>query len=269
VMNKFTKKIENVQPAQDGVNTGQQQNRVTTAGQTPNEQQFVKGPTAFDHPSEDVRAQFGQQPRWVIDESMIKQVKVSTREQDRVNFVQVWGRNQLLNYGPPSATNSSNSIEEDRQAQLSAGNMVADDNDIKRNGLRVNQAESPFDYPLPFNSRAPLWARMRADWLFNGHLKAQGNVVLNGVREPIAEGDNCEVRGIVYHIQDVTHEGSIAASGRKSFTTTLTIFNGITAQSLDSGKLPSYLIHQGPDANAQKFIPGLTEIENTTRITTK
>lgn len=229
--------------------------------------------------SENTRAMYGNLPRWVIDESMIKSVNLAAHEQDRVNFVQVWGRNIFNGWSQPSAagnqtgsssTPNPSAMELDRSQQMIAGNMVADDADIKRNGLRANVVESPFDYPVPFNSRSDRWARMRADWLFNGHLKVRGTILANGIREPICEGDNVQVRGLVLHIQEVTHTGLLGQDGKKRFTTSLQVFNGITAESLDKNTKPTYLCHTlagggTGSADGYRYIPGTTDIQYTTK----
>lgn len=215
---------------------------------------------------EEVRGMYDTHPRWVIDENMIHAVNVACSEANRINFVQLWGRSSITNVMNPSTTNSqANSIEVARTNQMIIGNMVSDDADISRHGLRANVAETPFDFPDPTQSRAPYWSRIRADWLLNGHLKAQGSVSINGVREPICEGDNAQVRGIVYHIEGVTHQGQITNSG-KSFTTSLSLSNGILASSLDNQQIPSYLIHQGSDADTNRYMPGTTDIQRTTKL---
>lgn len=240
-----------------------QLNQSQVSQQLQTQYQKFAGESAFNHGDEEVRGRFDTHPRWVIDESMIRGVNLATYEQDRVNFVQVWGRNSFNTIGPPGL-NQASIVELDKEAQLSGGNMVSDDQDIKRNGLRANVVESPFDYPVPLNSRASYWARIRADWLFNGHMKARGTITCNGIREPICEGDNTQVRGVVLHIQDVVHTGQIEG-GVKSFTTTLTVLNGILANSLDNNQIPSYIYHQGPSADKQQYIPGTTDIQHTTK----
>ncbi|NJL26275.1 MAG: hypothetical protein HC902_14735, partial [Calothrix sp. SM1_5_4] len=111
-------------------------------------------------------------PRWIIDESIIKSLNVSTNEGQRVNFVQVWGTSvNAMTAGMPS--NEINSAEVYRANQMNVGNWYVDSADVSRHGLRSDISESPYDFVRDgvFGTRTPIWARMRADWMFNGHLK--------------------------------------------------------------------------------------------------
>lgn len=214
-------------------------------------------------PDRKVRAMYDSHPRWVISEAMIRDVDVDTSESNRVNFVQLWGRNSISQLTAPQAPGQQvNSFELARETQLIQGNMVSDDSDIKRNGLRADVQETPFDFPSPYVTETSEWSRIRADWMFNGHMRAEGTITLYGVKEPICEGDNVQVRGIVYHIDGVDHSGSISG-GRKTFFTTLRVSRGITAYSLDNDQLPSYLYHQGADADVQPYVPGTTDVQRT------
>jgi hypothetical protein len=215
-----------------------------------------------------IRADYASHPRWVIDEGMIRSWDIGTHERNRVNFVQVWGRSTNLDIITPALNGrkDSGSIETFKDSQLAKGNMVSDDQDIRRHGLRANIMESSFDMPIPAMSEAPFWARMRADWLFNGHLKAEGTITMNGVRYPICEGDNLEARGIVFHIESVSHSGAIDAGGKKRFVTTVNVSRGIMAYSLDKPDLlPAYLPQQGSNPDSYFSLPGVTDVQATTK----
>ena len=110
-----------------------------------------------------------------------------------------------------------------------------------------------------------MFARLRADWFINSHLKLYGTIVCNGIVEPIAEGDNVEVRGILYHIEGITFNGSIDASGKKIFTTTLNVSNGTIAASLDStddNQMPEYPSMRS-SSRSLNFAPGVTDVQRT------
>lgn len=92
-------------------------------------------------------------------------------------------------------------------------------------------------------SSSPLWAKILADWKFNGHLKLRGTLRTLGITEPICEGDNIEVNGIVLHIDSLTLQGTLGQDGRKSFTTSLSVSNGIMAHNLNEKDAPHYPIH--------------------------
>jgi len=180
-------------------------------------------------------------------------------------MVQVWGTNLGTAFSA-NPNNQLNSAENYKITQFILGNYVADDQDITRNGLRADISETGFDLPLSdgVQSHAPVWARMMADWKFNGHLKPAGSVTLYGITKPIAEGDNCQVRGVVYHIESVQHVAAIAGT-KKTFRTILGLSNGILASSLRNDKdIPKYPAQQSanPDYNPG---PGYTDAEFTGR----
>jgi hypothetical protein len=110
-------------------------------------------------------------------------------------------------------------------------------------------------------SSSPLWAKILADWKFNGHLKLKGNIRTVGIVEPICEGDNVEVNGIVLHIDNVTFQGSLGADGRKSFSTFLSVSNGIMAHNLNEKDAPTYPIHLSIRPESLD-VRGYTEIQN-------
>lgn len=230
----------------------------TTSTEAPTGSEFEK--IADDEQSSSVYDQqstyFGNLPRWAIDESMILSVNTITSESKRVNFVQVWGRSAAADW----AGASQQSSETLKQSQMIAGNYRADVADIQRHGLRADIKESPFDTLDKGMSYAPEWARRRADWLFNGHLKLEGTITCVGIQEPICEGDNVEVRGIVYHIEGVTHTASLSSNGMKSFVTTLQVSNGLVAKSLTKDTPPSYMCHL-PKSRKGHVSSGFSEVQ--------
>lgn len=204
-------------------------------------------------------------PRWVVDESLIKNIRTSTDEAARVNFVQIWGRSKGAEF-----TGAQINSELWKVLQLMSPNYVADEIDIKRHGLRAAIATSEFDMPSStLGTQTGIYCRMNADWLFNGHLKLSGTVTLSGIQEPIVEGDNVQIRGILYHIESVSHNGSLASSGQKNFTTTLTLSNGVLANSLTSPKsIPQYVkdlpdTRLAMDLKISKNLPGGIDIQAT------
>jgi len=215
------------------------------------------------------RTMFANLPRWIIHESVIKSVNVSSNEANRINFVQVWGRSagiEMLGFnGTSGLTQESLKIN-----QLNAHNYVCDEKDVQRHGLRADITECNFDVISDGTGTiTPILARLRADWSFNGHLKLAGTIVLEGVQEPICEGDNCQVRGVLFHIEAVSHSGSLAGNGSKVFTTTLTVSNGMIAKSLDSKvNPPSYAVGNSNFDSIDSLsninnLPGITDIQNT------
>jgi hypothetical protein len=211
-------------------------------------------------PTDGKRAMYYTHPRWVIDDSMIRSISTSTNEAQRCNFVQMWGTSLNNDFVKPQTEGSQNPIAEFHQElQLLAGNFASDDLDISRHGMRAVIETTNFDEQIP---QTPLWVRIKADWLFNGHLKLNANVVCNGIQEPICEGDNCEIRGVVYHIESVSHSASISPNGQKEWVTTLTLSNGILSESLTSEKdIPQYSTHRGASQKhlrETENVPGVT-----------
>jgi hypothetical protein len=223
-----------------------------------------------------VRTMYAELPRWFIDESFISSVNVSVSEAKRINFVQVWGRSKGAEFSGGGALDPNIF----KIMQYSLINYAADLNDISRNGLRADITETEFDIIGPNNkpgtgneglaSLAPTFAKMRADWLFNGHLKPHGTITCMGIKEPICEGDNLQVRGTVYHIEGLTFIGNLDADGHKHFSTSIAVSNGILARSIDStnaNEMPQYPrsvggLHYSDELNGYEM-PGLTDVQNT------
>lgn len=208
------------------------------------------------------RTLFGEVPRWVINESIVKSYSASTNENARVNFVMVWGRS-----GQAEMLNPAINLDSFMSQQFANGNYYLNPGDISRNGLRSSIMESHYDTYFSDRSApsyAKLWARQNADWAFNGHLKLNASLTLNGVQDPIVEGDNLEYRGILYHIESVTHNATLAASGQKTWTTTLSLSNGMLASSFDDlNSVPLYAYHQ-TQSRAElihPFAPGITSVK--------
>jgi hypothetical protein len=236
------------QPGENQNDVAERQSKLTY-GQPGTVVPFPKGSELYS------RTLFAEVPKWVIDETVIKSVNTSCNEANRINFVQVWGRSSGAEFcgvradiGGPEAL---------KAAQALAGNWVCDKSDVTRNGLRTDIVESQFDVlPDKGQTLAGVWAKKRADWLFNGHLKPSGTITLLGVVEPICEGDNCLVRGIVYHIENISFQCSLSPGGIRSFDTVLTVSNGLANKGLMNSKNPPiYPIQLPYDGAMNREIP--------------
>lgn len=225
---------------------------------TPPETVLQKGKTKGSR--EIFRTLYGEVPRWVIDDSIVKSYSSSTNENDRINFVMVWGKSSQAEMLDPKIN-----LDNFMSQQFNKGNFYQNPGDVSRNGLRSMITESYYDTLHNESgiagSQAQLWARMNADWLFNGHLKLHATLTLNGVQDPIVEGDNVEYRGILYHIESVSHSATLAASGQKTWVTTLSLSNGMLASSFDNlDSVPLYAFHQTKIREELKhpLAPGVT-----------
>lgn len=210
------------------------------------------------------RSFYGNLPRWVVPTNMVKSVNLNLDENRRVNFVQVWGRSSAVEF----IQGNTYDQESFKVGQYLAKNFVADEADIARSGLRADIQETPYDIPLDQGgSLANVFARMRADWLFNGHMKPFGTLSLYGVQEPICEGDNLEYEGIVFHITAVSHTTTIAPNGVKTFDTVVQVENGILAESLENkNQVPRYTRDIGKlrdTVNDRLNLPGKTDVQAT------
>lgn len=188
------------------------------------------------------RTLYASLPRWVVDESIIRSFSYSLDESQRINFVQVWGRNSGAEF-----TGINVKPETIKQSQLAAINYYTDEVDVARHGLRARILETNFDVYTADDasgSLAPLWAKMNADWAFNGHLRANANLTVNGVVEPVCEGDNLQIRGLVFHIDSVSHNANLGPNGKKTWTTSFSLSRGMLADSLSKpSKPPMYITH--------------------------
>lgn len=173
-------------------------------------------------------------PRWKISPNRIVSFNIGRDEAMRLNFVQVFG--VAIN---ATGIAQSYAISE----QIKRKNYVADTEDIRRSGLRPYVITSNFDIVSNVTSKngnylANTWAKLMGDALIGGHLKMSGTVVITGVQEPIAVGDNLEIDDIVFHIESITHNAAIGPKGSKTFRTTLNLTNGVSKFS--TAKHPAY-----------------------------
>lgn len=166
-------------------------------------------------------------PRWKISADLIYSINVSKNESLRFNFVHVIG---TTGNSPVDNANLANQNANQRTVRY-------DQDDIKRHGLRPMTRVSNFDWPAneSATSYAPYWADLVFDWVYGGHLKANGTVACVGIEEDICIGDNLELQDTVYHIESITHTGSISPDGRKVFRTNLQLTNGVDKRSSSDG----------------------------------
>ena len=202
-------------------------------------------------------------PRWKIHPTMVMSQDIGRDEILRINYVQVFAR---LLQGSQSGS--------DFTMESANHNYQYDLNDIQRSGLRPKVSASMFDlYDTAASQRgfsSPNWARIHADAMIGGHLKMNGTFVCAGIMDPIAIGDNLEFEGIVYHIEQVTHNCSInPTTGIKSFRTTIMVSQGISIYS-NTTNGTSYPEMENPNAYAErewdygkaKILPGVSESQD-------
>lgn len=197
-------------------------------------------------------------PRWKIDSSFIFNMNVGRDEAARINFVQYYAKSNFNDKGMEIS------------GETAGVNYVFDKDDIARSGLRPYIAQNQFD-DLPGNIivAAKNWARILGDAVIGGHLKLNGTINCIGIYEPIAVGDNLEVNGVVFHIEQVVHSCSInPVTGIKSFRTSVKVSHGVSVNSDSQGTRYSEMTHTSGyrdrlhDSLNQQILPGISESQD-------
>ncbi len=180
-------------------------------------------------------------PRWHIPATLVRNVSIGRSNATRVNFVHVYGQSAYL---------SDHNVP--IQAQMIRNPPVGEDLDILRAGLRPYRMTVACWVNAQVGKVGGAWIALIADWTMGSHLTLNGHIEMFGVQSPIAEGDNVEFDGVVYHIMNIGHSASInTMTGTKQWTTTLQICNGM--RDVDVG-----------NATVQPLYPGLSKFDNVT-----
>lgn len=199
-----------------------------------------------------------EMPRWKISSDLLKSLQLSKNEAARFNFVQVF-------------TQTIPGIQKTSQAfQIAAGNFQFDKGDIERNGLRPYIKSSPFNFlsQKDLKEKAVPWSKIVTDWIIDGHLRESGTLTFVGLQDPISVGDNLEFDGVVYHIEAISHDMSVAPSGIKTFKTTLTVSHGIDKRSNKVGPVYPEMEHTDAhtknieDFKFERINPGISDTQN-------
>jgi hypothetical protein len=157
-------------------------------------------------------------PRWKVTDEIITDYSVGKSESMRINFVRV------------SATPEINQQSGNAAARALVG-PASDIADIERNGLRayVTTINANLN-PTNANVSTKQWTAVATDRLMGSHLKLSGTMKLAGTQEPISVGDNLMYNDLIFHIEQVEHSLTVdGQTGRKNFSTSLAISNGVPA----------------------------------------
>ncbi len=183
-------------------------------------------------------------PRWIIPNVMIQSLDVGRSDQTRVNIVNIYG----------SSSYQQNAIAV--QEQIVQNPPVVDHLDIMRSGVRPYSATVECWVADTVGKAPSTWISLVADWTMGSQYTLNGTVECYGIQSPIAEGDNVEIDGVVFHIESVSHSGQIDANGNKGWRTVLQLTNGMRAETAGQKDYPIYPGFVDEDNTG--FDPGLT-----------
>jgi len=200
-------------------------------------------------------------PRWNLNPALVYSFDLGRDESARINFVQYFGRST---FGPEGYSLNEETAQK---------NYLYDVDDVKRSGLRPYVVTSLFDEPVVEGQKTVYqsvsWAKIMGDCLIGGHLKMNGTIECVGIVDPIAVGDNLQFDGVVYHIEQITHNSQISVGdGKKHFTTTLSVSHGISINSTKSALKYAEMVYSNAydyrqnDYNNKKILPGVSESQD-------
>jgi hypothetical protein len=182
---------------------------------------------------------FTDLPRWTISDSLVLDLRVGRSNVLRQNYIMIL------------PVNAAKDERAGKEMIASFADPIVDPVDIKRAGLKpmIKQIGATFNV-FGTNEDAKVvrfYNELMADMTFGSHLKYTGTAVVKGIQEPICQGDNCVIDNVIYHIEGVTHQGSISFDGKKDFVTVLRLSNGI---SVESDRSPEFIYpDQKPSSN--------------------
>jgi len=204
-------------------------------------------------------------PRWKINPSLIIDQDIGRDESARINFVQYFGRSTVGVNGA------------DISLEIAQGNWLYDIDDVQRSGLRPYVISTQFDEPTSSSSstdsnklyRSPVWAKIVGNALIGGHLKLNGTITCAGLVDPIAVGDNLELDGIVYHIEQISHNCSISImDGKRTFRTIINLSSGMSTSSSTAGTRYPEMTYTNAndlrdvDYSGNDILPGVAESQD-------
>lgn len=196
---------------------------------------------------------FSALPRWAIANEMIYSIQIGRSDALRFNYVHL----------TPSTLPSKDPTGKERLAYALTPPLV-DEASIRRHGLRMmNTRIAGYGDPsfaTKNKNPAQQYSSFMADVLMEAHLRLSGNMTCCGIQDCIQPGDNLYFNGVLYHIETVSHSGSIGLSGEKTFTTQIAMSHGVPVRILgQQGRL------QEPDT--QDFINTLRRLGTDENVT--
>jgi hypothetical protein len=165
-------------------------------------------------------------PRWKIRDDQISMYDIGLTDSVDINYIKI---EQSIAFGDNATA---------RVNQMVNVPPVIDSADVARNGLRPYSTISAVAAANTSSGQAQgrFYTKFLADFMFKLKYTANGNVSCRGIQAPICIGDNAVVAGMLFHIEAITHDGTIDMSGSKRFTTTLSLSHGIQIPSDDESE---------------------------------
>ena len=169
-------------------------------------------------------------PRWVISPVMVRDIDVGRSDAYKFNMIKVLGDPKVF---PQNAM----SVPADEMVR---NPPVFDTVDIARCGIKpytqiINC--SPNDIARP--GGLSTWIKIVADMHLGAQYSLNGTIQCTGIQTPVAEGDNIEFEGIVYHIDSISDYCNISPAG-KTFSTTFSVTHGMPVEQDEEADFPTY-----------------------------
>lgn len=171
-------------------------------------------------PDEYEMTKFLELPRWRIPPIFVKGFDVGRSDAMRVNFIHI--------YGEAGASTGVKPVQGFLRSP-----PIKDDLDILRSGLRPYMATVPCGPTDVIRLGPDAWMQLMADLLMGQELTLTGTLDLHGIPQPISPGDNIEFDEVVAHIESIVHTFSLDPLGNPSFTTSLQLSRGMSADQAD------------------------------------
>lgn len=186
-------------------------------------------------------------PRWVIHGALVEDADVGRSDSTRCNFVHVYGQD---------ADSANLTVTE----QLAQNSPIRDDVDIQRSGLHAYMGTVACRIGDQVGKTPSQWMELIADHVIGSQWTLNGTLMCKGIQSPICEGDNLEFDGVVYHIESVAHAvASDATTGKRSWTTTISVVNGLDANNSDTDVDVNHPMYPGFDPDDLTFYdPGFS-----------
>lgn len=190
---------------------------------------------------------FSSLPRWVVPSTLVISADIGRSDATRTNLVHV--------YGSALTMAANNSVTN----QLVEAPPIRDDLDIQRSGPRplIQTVECAVD--SQHDAEARRWMELIADFTMGSQLTLNGIFECIGLPGPICEGDNIEIDNMIYHIESLADQYTIAGDGKKRWRTLVRVTNGVLAKAGPNGT-SYYAIDDLEELTFDKSDPGETHI---------